>query len=309
MNIKQTITAFRQYLKSTGYADKTIELYHWGLDAFESWLNSNGITDLKQINNKTVLKYQANLMNEDSLSRESKAIKIRAVKRLFEHLINTHKLLINPTEGVIETTRTHRKIGTVLTIEEMKQLLDQPDITQSMGLRNRAVMELLYATGIRSDELEALAVHHADLTENVLNVRKGKGNKQRVVPMGKTATHFVKAYLKKVRPSDQKKNPEAKNLFLTAKGNPLTAVAIRLFLRQYRLKATIEKRITPHTFRRTCATHMLQQGADIRYISSLLGHMDIRTTQTYTKVLPVEVKETHSRTHPNKDFTNKETTK
>ncbi|MCP4349543.1 MAG: tyrosine-type recombinase/integrase [Desulfobacterales bacterium] len=297
MNVHKTIAEFKKHLKATGYADKTIELYAWGLDAFESWLNKKKIKDLKQINFKTIISYQEKLMKEP-LAKESKAIKIRAVKRLFEHLSNSHKLLINPTEGIIETSRINRKIGIVLTVTEMQHLLKQPNISLVTGIRDRAVMELLYSTGIRADELEALTVHHVDLIENVLYVRKGKGNRQRVVPLGKTASSFVTEYLEAVRPRDLKKNPESKSLFLTVKGETLTANAVRTFLKKYRQTAGIEKRITPHTFRRTCATHMLQQGADIRDISSLLGHVKISTTQTYTKVLPVEVKKTHDKTHP-----------
>lgn len=300
MDVHDTVNAFKKHLKATGYAEKTIELYTWGLTAYENWLIQNNITDLKQINRRIIQQYQETLMAE-SLAKESKAIKIRAVKRLFEHLTEIHKLLINPTDGIQEISRINRKIGTVLTVKEMKHLLDQPDMSNDVGVRDRTVMELLYSTGIRANEFESLYVHHVDLRENVIYVRKGKGNKQRVVPMGKTAAGFVKTYLETVRPHDLAKNPECKNLFLTVKGSPLTAVAVRLFLKRYRKQARIEKRITPHTFRRTCATHMLQQGADIRYISSLLGHMKIGTTQTYTKVLPVDVKETHTNTHPNKD--------
>lgn len=302
MNVHDTINVFKKHLKAANYAEKTIELYTWGLTAYERWLTQNKITDLKQINRKIIQQYQETLMTKP-LAKESKAIKIRAVKRLFEHLTESHKLLINPTEGIREISRINRTIGTVLTLKEMNHLLDQPDTKSPVGVRDRAVMELLYSTGIRADELEALEVHHVDLTENVIFVRKGKGNTQRVVPMGKTAAGFVKTYLETVRPHDLAKNPEAeaKNLYLTVKGTPLTAVAVRLFLKRYRQKAGIEKRITPHTFRRTCATHMLQQGADIRYISTLLGHMKISTTQTYTKVLPVSIKETHTKTHPNKD--------
>lgn len=299
MNVQKTIDAFKTHLKAVGYADKTIELYRWGLDTFEHFLTEKKITDLKQVTLKTILHYQEALMNEP-LAKESKAIRIRAVKRLFEHLLKTHKLLINPTEGIREISRIHRKIGIVLTVLEMNRLLDQPNLSLVTGIRDRAVMDVLYTTGIRANELENLLIHHVDLTESVLYIRKGKGQKQRVVPLGKTAARFVTEYLETIRSCHLKKNPDAntKNLFLTVKGAPLTGHAIRQFLKKYGKKAGIEKPVTPHTFRRTCATHMLQQGADIRYISSLLGHIKLSTTQTYTHVLPVDVKDTHTRTHP-----------
>ena len=297
MNVQKTIDAFKTHLKAVGYADKTIELYRWGLDTFEHFLTEKKITDLKQITMKTILSYQEALMNEP-LAKESKAIRIRAVKRLFEHLLKTHKLLINPTEGIREISRINRKIGIVLTVLEMNRLLDQPNLSLVTGIRDRAVMEVLYSTGIRANELETLLVHHVDLTESVLYIRKGKGSNQRVVPLGKNAARFVTEYLETIRSRHLKKNPDTKNLFLTVDGTPLAAPTVRQFLKKYGKKAGIEKPITPHTFRRTCATHMLQKGADISYISRLLGHVKLSTTQTYTHVLPVDVKDTHTRTHP-----------
>jgi integrase/recombinase XerD len=163
-------------------------------------------------------------------------------------------------------------------------------------------MEVLYATAIRLDEMLHLEIYHADLKDKVLYIRKGKGKKQRVVPLGKTAAAWLKEYLEKIRPYHAKKHPRQRRLLLNHSGRSMTAASVRAALGKYRSQAGITKPVSPHVFRRTCATHLLQQGADIRYIQKLLGHRSLKTTQGYTKVMPVEVKQTHNRTHPGKDL-------
>jgi len=228
-------------------------------------------------------------------------LKLRPVKRLFEHLVTAHRLLINPTEGMVETCRQNRKIGPVLTIKEIKRLLAQPNMSIKTGIRDRAIMEVLYATGIRLAELLTLDVYRVDLKDRVVHV-KGKGRKQRVVPLGKTATAALREYLQNIRPYYAKKRPKQRRLFLLNTGVAMNPASVRQMLRKYRLEAGIKKPVSPHTFRRTCATHLLQAGADIRYIQKLLGHRRLRTTQAYTRVMPVEVKRTHNQTHPGEDL-------
>jgi integrase/recombinase XerD len=299
MDVVVTIIEFIHQLKARGYADNTITSYRMNIGHFKQYLINREITDLKKVTHRTILDYQAKVMAEP-LSMESKALKIRAVKRLFEYLTDTHRLLINPCEGIVETSRKNRRIQPVLTIEEIKRLLNQPNLSLKTGIRDRAVMEVLYSTGIRLDELLSLEVYHADLKEKVLYIRKGKGRKQRVVPLGKGALTYLKEYLHKIRSHHGRKRPKERALFLNHSGNPLSGGAISAFLRTYRISSGINKPVSPHTFRRTCATHLLQQGPDIRYIQELLGHKRLSTTQQYTKVMPTEVKNTHNTTHPNR---------
>ena len=298
MDVIITINGFKSHLKARGYAETTILWYCRYLDLFGHYLEKRNITDLKEVTKQVINDYHEKVMAEP-IAMESKAIKIRPVKRLFEYLTDSHKLLINPTEGIVETSRKNRKPGTVLTLDEIKKLMAQPNLSLNNEIRDRAVMELMYSTGIRINEFEALEVYHVDIKDNALYIRKGKGKKQRVVPIGKKAASYLEVYLVNIRPKYAKKNPEAKGLFLTHSGLPLTANSVRGFLRKYRIQAGIEKRVSPHTFRRTCATHLLQQGVDIRYIQQLLGHKSLKSTQVYTKVMPVDVKETHNKTHPN----------
>ena len=301
MDILVVIAEYKNHLKAAGYAAATIANYRKYLDQFKRYLTNLGVSDMRKVTHPMIIAYQAKVAAQP-VAAETKALKIRPVKRLFEHLVATHRLLINPTEGIVEICRKHRKIGPVLTVEEVRKLMDQPDLSAKTGMRDRAMMEVFYSTGIRLNELLTLKVHHADLDDKTLYIRKAKGGKQRVVPTGKTAVRFLKAYLKKIRPHHARKQPRQRRLFLNHSGRAMTAESVRAALRKYRLKAGITKPVSPHTFRRTCATHLLQQGADIRYIQKLLGHRSLKTTQAYTKIMPVEVKQTHNRTHPGKDL-------
>ncbi len=297
MDVQTTITEFKYLLRSQGYAASTIDGYRKRLDEFAAYLAEQKISDLKTATRQVILDYREHIMGQDN-AMETKAIKIRAVKRLFEHLEQTHKLLLNPTEGIVETCRKNRKPGPVLTQEQVKRLLRQPDLSSKASIRDKAIMEVLYSTGIRLNELICLEVYHTDLRDKVLYIRKGKGGKQRVVPMGADACRYLKEYLDKVRPWYARKNRKERSLFLLNTGEPMNPSSIRGMLAKYRKQARIGQSTSPHTLRRSCATHLLQNGADIRYIQKLLGHKSLKTTQWYTKVMPTEVKDTHAKTHP-----------
>lgn len=296
MDVAVMINEFKSQLKARGYAVSTINCYSDYLGYFRDYLLGQDVTDLKKVSPETVRAYQAMVMDMP-LARETQGLRIRPVKRLFGYLLETHQLLIDPTEKIVEVTRKGRKMPPVLTIDEMKKLLDQPNLSLRMQIRDRAIMEVFYFTAIRLDELLALEIYDVDFKDKVICIRKGKGRRQRVVPLGETQSRFLKEYLEKIRPRYAKRNSKERKVFLTNEGRPINPGTIRAFLRTYRIAAKI-KAVSPHTFRRTCATHMLQQGADILYIQKLLGHKNLRTTQLYTKVAPKEVKETHEQTHP-----------
>ncbi len=297
MNVVVVIAEFKHHLTAKGYAPATIEIYRKGLDQFAAWLTDHDISDIRAVTAQVMLDYRAHVMARP-LAMETKALRLRSVRRLFEHLEQTHQLLVNPAEKIVETCRKNQKIGPTLTKEEVKKLMAQPNLSLKTHIRDRAIMEVLYSTGIRLNELLCLEVYHADLKERVLYIRKGKGNRQRVVPLGKQAAAFVKEYLEKIRPYYARKHPKERRLFLLNTGQAMTPASVRGLLLTYRRQAGISTSTSPHTLRRTCATHLLQNGADIRYIQELLGHRRLQTTQTYTKIMPREVKQMHSRTHP-----------
>jgi integrase/recombinase XerD len=297
MDVVVTIAEYKHQLKVRGYAESTVACYGRGLDLFGEYLKGQDITDLRQVNKQIIFDYRAKIMSKP-METESKALEIRPVKRLFEYLMENNQLLINPAEGIVETNRKNRKIGSTLTVSEMQKILNAPNLSLRTGIRDKAIMELLYCTGIRRNELLNLEVYHADLKDHVLYIRKAKGRKQRVVPLGNNAIKYLKEYLEKIRPYYAKKNPKERKLFLNTSGLPLAKEALQALVRAHRIAAGIRKPVSPHTFRRSCATHLLQQGADVRYVQKLLGHSRLQSTQFYTKVMPVDVKQTHERTHP-----------
>lgn len=297
MEVATVICHYQDHLQALGYATATVQSYRSNLEHFKGFLAEAEITDLRHVTRQTIAEYHDQVMAA-ACSIETKALKLRPVKRLFEYLVNNHRLLLNPTEGLIETCRKNKKLGPVLSIGEVQRLLAQPNLARRMQIRDRAIMEVLYSCGIRLGELLALTVHDVDFQDQVVFIRKGKGRKERVVPLGKTARQYVQGYLEKIRPRYARKTPGERTLFLKNTGQPLEPHNVRVALREYRLRAKIETPVSPHTLRRSCATHLVQQGADIRYIQQLLGHSRLTTTQSYVKVMAVEVKATHEKTHP-----------
>jgi integrase/recombinase XerD len=297
MDAVAAVAEFKQHLKAKGYAAATIASYRKGLSVFGAYLQSRDIDDLRRVSAQIIEDYRSKVMAEP-IAAESKALKLRPVKRLFEHLVKSHKLLINPAENLVETCRTRRKIGATLSLDEVKALLARPNLSLKTGIRDRAILEVFYATGIRLDELISLEIYHVDLADKVIFIRKGKGGRQRVVPLSKTAAAYLKEYLEKIRPYYARKVPKQRRLFINHFGLAMTPGAIRQLMRTCRVAAGIDKPVSPHTLRRSCATHMLAAGADIRYIQKLLGHKELKTTQAYTRVMPVDIKQTHTKTHP-----------
>lgn len=293
-----TITArFRIHLTTGGYASSTIDCYCQYLLYFLDYLRSLAISDLKQVSHQVIRDYQR-LVRDMDLAEETRAMRIRPVKRLFGWLLESHQLLLDPTERIKETNRKNRKLPEVLSEAEMQRLLAQPNLSLRLQIRDRTIMELLYSTGIRLNELVQLTVHDVDPEDKVLQVRKGKGNRQRVVPIGNNASKYLQEYLRDIRPRYADKKPGERRLFLTAEGKPVTGNTIRTALFNYKKAAGITKTASPHSFRRSCATHLLQRGADIRYVQKLLGHSNLRTTQLYTRVYPTDLKQTHNHSHP-----------
>jgi integrase/recombinase XerD len=299
MDVVVVITQFKQMLAARGYSPATVESYRQHLSYFNRYLQDNAITDIKQVTADVLAGYQA-YVRQKPIAAETAALYIRPVKRLFEHLVESNRLLIDPAEGIVETCRKNRKLAPVLGEDQVKRLLARPNLSTTCGLRDRAVLEVLYATAIRRNELLNLCVYDADLKDNVLYIRKAKGRVQRVVPLTRTAAGFIKEYVTAIRPRWAKKQPKQRRLFLINTGCALNANALAALIRKYRIEAKIKTPVSAHTLRRSCATHMLRCGADIRYIQALLGHRSLRTTQRYAQVAAADIKQTHNQRHPGK---------
>ena len=291
-------TSLLSHLRLSNYSPATIDNYSDQLKRFGEWLKKHAIDDLRKITKQHIHDYQA-YVRQEPIGRETQALRIRAVKRLFNHLVDQAVILLDPTEGIQEISRREKLPRPVLSKSEMHKLLDAPNTSMPQGIRDRALLEVFYATGIRVGELEKVTVHHLDLPTQTLQVRHAKGGRARTLPLGKAATQWLKEYLTHVRPRLAKRRPFERALFLARGGNPLVQTQIRNLLRDYKQQARIRKSVTPHIMRHTCATHMLQQSTNIRAIQQLLSHVNLKSTTAYTRVMPLEVKATHQQYHPN----------
>jgi len=232
-----------------------------------------------------------------SISKTTQAQRIRSVQRLFFCLVETNHLLFDPAAG-LQVPSTSGLPRSILTHAEIRRLLAQPNTSLREGIRDRALLELLYSTGIRIGEAIALTVYDVDLGAGLLKVQSGKGGKGRVVPIGKEATKWLREYLEKIRPRKNRLRPHERKLFLSYLGTPSCLVTWQMRIHRYAKSAKIKKQVTAHAIRHTCATHLLEAGADLLAIKELLGHQKLSTTQLYTRVRPVKVKEIHQATHP-----------
>jgi integrase/recombinase XerD len=297
MTPNEALMEFRAWLKLRNYRPMSVTGYTYSLNPFWAWVSQEGITDLRTITRATLERYAAHVQNRYT-SRPTQAVTLRAVKRLFGCLVEMNHLLIDPAVGLRDPSSGQRLPKAVLTQGEMQRLLAQPNISLKQGIRDRALLELLYSTGLRKSEVLALTVYDLDLESGLLAVRSGKGGKSRVVPLSKEAVRWLRAYLEKIRPGTNRLAPHERSLFLTYQGNGFLRHTLSILIRRYVRTAKIKKKVTCHTFRHTCATHLLEAGADIMAIKELLGHRHLSTTQIYTRVRPVEVKAMHQATHP-----------
>lgn len=297
MNYREALDSLMAHLRLRNYSAATLRVYREQLKRFSEWLPEAALQDLRRLTSADVDQYQQYVQAEP-IGPETKALRLRAVKRLFDHLTGTGHLLIHPAEHIVEIRRRQRLPRQVLSVKQVEQLLNAPDPNVPLELRDRALLEVLYSTGIRVGELENVFVSEVNLTEQTLFVRQGKGSKERLVPLGTTAAEWVQRYLNEVRPALVKHRPQERVLFVVKSGEPLKQTQIREILKKYRRRCHLRKPVTPHGLRHACATHLLQAGADIRLIQQLLGHEKLDSTAIYTRVMPSDLKKVHREYHP-----------
>jgi integrase/recombinase XerD len=216
-----------------------------------------------------------------------------ALRGFYAFMMETGLILWDPTEDV-DTPKTWKTLPHVLDLSEVERLLEAPPPQTPLGLRDRAMLELLYATGVRVSELVGLKLMDVDLEEGLVRLQ-GKGQKERVVPMGQEAIDWLKGYLQVWREMDKKGSPY---LFLTTRGGPMTRQRFWQLVKSYARAVGITKRISPHTLRHSFATHLLERGADLRAVQELLGHADLSTTQIYTHVARSHLAKVYKKSHP-----------
>lgn len=277
-----------------GLARNTVEAYCRDLNRLADFLKTQGVNAWEDARTIHLRSYLSRLRGR-GLSVRSIARNIVALRQLYRFL-EREKIIGEAPLPVFFVPRASRKLPHALGHEDARRLLEQPDPSTPLGARDRAMIELLYATGVRVSELVSLQTHQVNLQGSYLTV-KGKGAKVRMVPFGKWARERLGPYLKAVRPK-LLKGKSSSFLFVTRSGRPLTRQGFWKLVRRYALAAGIDKRVTPHTLRHSFATHLLEGGADLRSVQSMLGHSDISTTQIYTHVSHTHLKEVHRRYHP-----------
>lgn len=277
-----------------GLAKNTVEAYSRDLNGLATFLTGRGIVAFSEAGEIDLRLFIASLRRRKLASR-SIARAIVAVRQLYRFLHKEGLVRKNPLPQTHERL-VARKLPHVLGGEEIDRLLSQPDPATDLGRRDRAMLELLYASGLRVSELIGLETHQINLDGDYLIV-KGKGSKMRQVPFGRKAREALTLYLSLARPR-LSAGRQSSHLFLNRSGRAITRQGFWKALRQHRLAAGIEKRVTPHTLRHSFATHLLENGADLRSVQSMLGHADISTTEIYTHVARDHLKRAHQNYHP-----------
>ena len=313
--LSQTLRKLREecleWLHCSGYRPRTTKSYRLALQEFGRWCaRQKELKELSDLTLSTLQGYQVHLSLRGSkktkkgevqmlLGPSAKIVHISALKKFFEYLKKHNYLLTNPSVE-LESPRSKRGLPrTILSVSEMFQLLAQFQGEDPLALRDRAVFEVLYSSGIRRAELEGLKVDSVLFQDKTLRV-EGKGGKERLVPLGQEALKALEAYLKRGRPRLHANGSQA--LFLSSRRGRLRAHAVLSSLRKAAARAGITRPIDLHCIRHTCATHMLKNGADIRYIQQLLGHSSLTTTQVYTRVENTDLRRMLDECHPRERF-------
>jgi len=275
-----------------GLADNTIQSYSRDLIRFFRFLESRGLPP-HHVTQDDMMDYMSTLSGV--LSAGSSARNLSALKMFFRFLVSDGKIESNPAR-LLNAPKPPLRLPNVLGPHEVESLLSQPDISAHRGQRDRAMLELLYATGLRVSGLIGLRVSNINLEAGYV-VTVGKGSKERLVPMGTKAREALKDYLAdgRLRILKKKSSPY---LFLNLRGRPMTRQGFWKIIKQYGLVAGIKKKITPHSLRHSFASHLLECGADLRSVQIMLGHADISTTQIYTHVTRERLKQIHEKHHP-----------
>lgn len=276
-----------------GLSRNTLDSYRRDLQQFADWLGKKAGKTLAQVEQTDIQQYLAVRFPKSRPRSISRLI--ASLRRFYRYALRENRIAADPTLQ-IDSPKLPRSLPKSLTEEDVESLLEAPDINQPLGLRDRAMLEILYACGLRVSELVGLRVTEVSLSEGVIRVT-GKGSKTRLVPMGEEAVDWVARYLKEARPEILQRRL-SDSLFVTQRGEAMTRQAFWYLIRRYAIKAGIRKPLSPHVLRHAFATHLLNHGADLRVVQMLLGHADISTTQIYTHVARERLKQLHAQHHP-----------
>lgn len=286
---------YLNYLRiEKGLSKKTIESYSADISRYLDFLKTAKVKNIKDADTHFILKHLI-VLREEGLSARSRARHLVTL-RGFYRFLSREGNLEHDAARLVDLPKIGLKLPDVMSVEEIKRLINIPDTGKSIGLRDSAMLELLYAAGLRVSELVNLQLQDINLEAGFIRIL-GKGSKERVVPIGLYAKEKIDAYIKTARPL-LLKHRSSRYLFIARAGKPMTRQAFWKLLKRYALQGGIKKNITPHSFRHSFASHLLEGGADLRAVQEMLGHADISTTQIYTHITREHLRKIHEKYHP-----------
>ncbi len=277
-----------------GLADLTLRAYQQDLRQFSRWLMTRQ-QKLIDADQSSIQQFLAERFDRGTSAR-SNARLLSTLKQYYRHLIRVGERQDNPT-ALISAPKIHRTLPQSLAESDIEKLLDAPDLETNFGLRDRCMLELMYSSGLRVSELVGLQINQVNVNLGLVRLI-GKGSKERVIPVGEEALHWLAQYVKQARPNLQRAQSINDALFLSSRGSAITRQAFWQNIKKYLLKAGIKTVFSPHSLRHAFATHLLNHGADLRTVQMLLGHSSLSTTQIYTHVAQARLQSIHARHHP-----------
>ncbi|NLW90465.1 MAG: site-specific tyrosine recombinase XerD [Syntrophomonadaceae bacterium] len=294
--MEKLITAFMDYLNfEKGLSANTQAAYRRDLEKLREFLILKELpVEPAGITKQQILSFLSWQLDHDA-AFSTVARSLSSLKTFYRFLILEDYVSVNPTQD-LETPKVKRKLPVVLTIEEVDHMMEQPNVMLPLGLRDRAMLELMYGTGIRVSEMLSLQIEDVNPTAGFLRCF-GKGRKERIIPVNQTSLDWIQRYIARVR-NGLLRNQSGRTLFLNAHGRPMTRQGFFKILGNYADKAELKKDVTPHTLRHSFATHLLENGADLRAVQEMLGHSDISTTQIYTHLTKSRLREVYQHCHP-----------
>lgn len=277
-----------------GLSDNTLSAYRLDLGTFDAWLQERKL-NLLTVSRVHILQYLSHRLGK-GLKARSTARMLSCLRSLYAYLLRENRLTEDPTLR-IENPKLGRPLPASLSEQDVEMLLGAPDVSTPLGLRDRAMLEVLYACGLRVTELIKLRMNEVNLRQGVVRVM-GKGSKERLVPLGEEAMNWITRFVKEGRNDLLTNNLHEDILFPSSRGAEMTRQAFWYRIKEHARKASIARKLSPHTLRHAFATHLLNHGADLRVVQLLLGHSDLSTTQIYTHIANLRMQELHREHHP-----------
>lgn len=276
-------------------SDNSVKSYKSDLTRLLNFLVDKKISDYNEVDHHIISQF-LQLLKSNGLTGSSASRYLSSLRGFFSYLYTNNYIMKDPTERV-SSAKVIRKLPEVLSLYEIEKILEQPDTSDKLGLRDKAILELFYSSGLRVSELIELKISDLFLDDEVIRVL-GKGSKQRIVPVGSSAVKWLREYILKSRPLLEQRIRSKNYIFLNLRGTKLSRMGVWKIVERYTKEAGIKKEVHPHTFRHSFATHLLEGGADLRSVQEMLGHSDISTTQIYTHIDREYIKQVHKDFHP-----------